>query len=180
MTRRGGPAESSKKVKLLDQVRLALRVSHYSQRTEEAYVRWIRRFVLFHGRQHPAGMGEQEVAQFLSHLAREGKVSASTQSQAASAIIFLYKKVLRRRIDRADGVFMIVGPMVAFEKLRVPAWLEIHEPEAEPIRFEIDSAVAVNAPPKAFSRTWLTTPVEPEARGGAAASPGALDSGESP
>jgi hypothetical protein len=85
-----------------------------------------------------------------------------------------------RRIDRADGVFMIVGPMVAFEKLRVPAWLEIHEPEAEPIRFEIDSAVAVNAPPKAFSRRWLTTPVEPDAEGGAAASPDASDSGGSP
>jgi hypothetical protein len=85
-----------------------------------------------------------------------------------------------RRIDRADGVFMIVGPMVAFEKLRVPAWLEIHEPEAEPIRFEIDSAVAVNAPPKAFSRRWLTSPVEPDAQGGAAASPGAPESGGSP
>jgi len=110
MTRRGGPAASPKQVKLLDQVRLALRVSHYSQRTEEAYVRWIRRFVVFHGRQHPAAMGEQEVAQFLSHLAREGKVSASTQSQAASAIIFLYKKVLRRRMGWIEDVARAKAP----------------------------------------------------------------------
>jgi hypothetical protein len=65
-----------------------------------------------------------------------------------------------RRIDRAGGVFMIVGPTVAFEKIKVPAWFEIHEPGAEPVRFEVDRAVAVNAPPKAFSRSWLMTPVE--------------------
>ena len=110
MTRRGGPAALAKKTKLLDQVRLTLRVSHYSRRTEEAYVRWVRRFVVFHGRQHPAELGEQEVAQFLSALAREGKVSASTQSQAASAIIFLYKKVLRRRMGWIEDVARAKAP----------------------------------------------------------------------
>ncbi len=84
--------------KLLDQVRVELRTRHYSQRTEQAYVRWVRRFVLFHGRRHPAEMGEQEVAQFLSDLAASRKVAASTQSQAASALIFLYKAVLRHDI----------------------------------------------------------------------------------
>ncbi|MGD8699965.1 MAG: integron integrase [Gemmatimonadales bacterium] len=110
LTRRGGPAALPKRAKLLDQVRLALRVGHYSRRTEEAYVRWVRRFVLFHGRQHPAELGEQEVAQFLSSLAREGKVSASTQSQAASAIIFLYKKVLRRRMGWIEDVARAKAP----------------------------------------------------------------------
>ena len=110
VSRRGGAAAPAKKAKLLDQVRLAMRVGHYSRRTEQAYVRWIRRFVLFHGRQHPAVLGEQEVAQFLSNLAREGNVSASTQSQAASAIIFLYKKVLRRQMGWIEDVARAKAP----------------------------------------------------------------------
>ena len=65
-----------------------------------------------------------------------------------------------RRIDRAGGVFVIVGPTVSFERLKVPAWFEIHEPDLEPVRFEVDRAVQVNAPPKAFSRKWLMAPVE--------------------
>ena len=64
-----------------------------------------------------------------------------------------------RRIDRASGVFTIFGPVVSFEGLMVPAWFEIHEPSNEPIRFEIDRAVQVNAPPQAFSRKWLLAPV---------------------
>lgn len=64
-----------------------------------------------------------------------------------------------RRIDRASGVFTIFGPMVSFDRLMVPAWFEIHEPGAEPIRFEVDRAVQVNAPPKAFGRKWLLAPV---------------------
>lgn len=65
-----------------------------------------------------------------------------------------------RRIDRANGVFTIFGPIVSFEKVMVPAWFEVHEPGAETVRFEIDRAVAVNAPPTAFSRKWLFAPVE--------------------
>lgn len=69
--------------RLLDQVADALRVRHYSPKTVEAYVHWVRRFILFHDRRHPAELGKDEVARFLSHLAVEGKVSASTQNQAS-------------------------------------------------------------------------------------------------
>jgi hypothetical protein len=72
------------KPKLLDQVRQALRARHYSRRTEEAYVFWIKRFIFFHGVRHPAGMGESEINQFLTDLAVNKKVSASTQNQAKS------------------------------------------------------------------------------------------------
>ena len=68
--------------KLLEQVRTALRTRHYSLRTEATYLSWIKRFILFHGKRHPRDMGVQEVHQFLSHLAVEGQVAASTQSQA--------------------------------------------------------------------------------------------------
>ena len=80
--------------KLLDRVRAAIRVRHYSPRTEEAYVMWIRRYILFHGKKHPSAMGADEVNAFLSHLAVAEKVSASTQNQALSALLFLYKSVL--------------------------------------------------------------------------------------
>jgi len=80
--------------KLLDLVRDTLRRRHYSYRTEQSYVDWIRRFVFFHGRRHPREMGADEVTAFLTHLARERNVSASTQNQALSALLFLYKEVL--------------------------------------------------------------------------------------
>jgi len=80
---------------LLDRVRLAVRERHYSPRTEKAYVGWTRRFVLFHGRRLPAEMGAAEVSQFLSALATRWRVSASTQNQAVSALLFLYREVLR-------------------------------------------------------------------------------------
>jgi hypothetical protein len=75
----------SEKPKLLDQVRAAIRVRHYSIRTEEAYVRWVREFILFHHKRHPEEMGEAEVGRFLTHLAVNHKVTASTQNQALSA-----------------------------------------------------------------------------------------------
>ncbi len=81
-------------VKLLDQVRQKIRLRHYSIRTEEAYVSWIRRFILFHNKKHPKDMGQKEVEAFLSYLAVERKVAASTQNQAFNAILFLYEKVL--------------------------------------------------------------------------------------
>jgi hypothetical protein len=74
--------------RLLEQVREAIRVRHYSLRTEQTYVGWIKRFMLFHGKRHPRDMGGQEVQQFLSHLAVAGHVAASTQSQALSAVRF--------------------------------------------------------------------------------------------
>ncbi|MBU1486633.1 integron integrase [bacterium] len=92
------------KPKLLDQVRDLIRVKHYSIRTEEAYVNWIRRFIFFHNKRHPLEMGEPEVSQFLTHLAVKGKVSASTQNQALSAILFLYREVLKKDIGWLDDV----------------------------------------------------------------------------
>jgi integron integrase len=80
--------------RLLDQVREALRVRHMSLRTEEAYVDWVRRFILHHGKRHPKTMGPEEVAAFLTHLAVARKVSASTQNQAKAALLFLYREVL--------------------------------------------------------------------------------------
>jgi len=90
--------------KLLDQVRGAIGMRHYSPKTEDSYVHWVKRFIFFHNKRHPAEMGEKEVAQFLSSLARELHVSASTQNQALNAILFLYREVLRKEIGYVDGV----------------------------------------------------------------------------
>ena len=83
-----------RKPKLLDQVREAIRTRHYSLRTEDAYVGWIRRFILFHGKRHSLEMGQSEITQFLSALAVRDHVSASTQNQALCALLFLYREVL--------------------------------------------------------------------------------------
>jgi integron integrase len=90
--------------KLLDQVRGALRLRHYSPRTEEAYVSWIRRFILFHRKRHPREMGATEVSVFLSSLAVRDRVSASTQNQALSALVFLYREVLQVPLRHIDAV----------------------------------------------------------------------------
>ena len=90
--------------KLLDRVRERIRVKHYSLRTEDAYLHWIRRFIFFHGKRHPREMGGPEVEAFLSHLATEGRVAASTQNQALSALLFLYREVLQFELPWLDGV----------------------------------------------------------------------------
>ena len=87
--------------KLLDQVRDALRVKHYAYRTEESYVQWIRRYILFHNKRHPKDMAEPEVQAFLTHLAVEGNVAASTQNQALSALLFLYRHVLKQPLSES-------------------------------------------------------------------------------
>ena len=79
------------KPRLLDQVRDAMRVRHYSPRTEDAYIGWIKRFIFFHNKRHPVEFGEREISAFLSHLAVAKNVSAATQNQALAAILFLYK-----------------------------------------------------------------------------------------
>jgi len=79
------------KPKFLDSVRRVLRLRHYSIRTEESYVDWIRRFILFHGKRHPKEMGEPEICAFLTHLAADRNVAASTQNQALSALLFLFQ-----------------------------------------------------------------------------------------
>lgn len=83
---------------------MALRTRHCSLRTEKAYVGWIRRFILFHGKRHPAEMGAEEITRFLSVLAIERNVAASTQNQALSALLFLYKEVLAQELPWLDGI----------------------------------------------------------------------------
>ena len=107
--------------RLLDQVRAAIRARHYSPRTEAAYVGWIRRFILFHGKRHPRDMGEAEVVEFLSALATVGQVSASTQNQALGAIVFLYSEVLGTRLEWLAGIVRAKRPV------RLPAVLSREE-----------------------------------------------------
>ncbi|NJM47215.1 MAG: tyrosine-type recombinase/integrase [Alkalinema sp. RU_4_3] len=91
--------------KLLDQVRDALRLKHYSYQTEKTYVQWIRRYILFHNKRHPRDMGVLEIETFLTHLAVKENVSASTQNQAFSALLFLYRHVLQLPLDdRIDAL----------------------------------------------------------------------------
>jgi integron integrase len=96
--------------KLLDQVRDRLRVKHYSLQTEKLYVQWIKRFILFNGKRHPKEMGAVEIEAFLTHLAVAGKVSASTQNQALSALLFLYKEVLRIDMPWLDTIVRAKRP----------------------------------------------------------------------
>ncbi len=105
------PQTGGKSKKLLEQMRDLLRLKHYSYRTEQTYCEWVERFILFHAKKqrtqagsmrydwrHPREMGEPEMAEFLTHLARDGKVAASTQNQALSALLFLYKQVLKQEV----------------------------------------------------------------------------------
>ncbi len=110
------PAKPAEK-KLLDTVRDVIRLKHYSIRTEEAYVNWIRRFILFHNKRHPKEMGTTEVEAFLTHLAVEGHVAASTQNQAFSALQFLYRDVLHQELAGP------VNAMRAKESQHLPAVL---------------------------------------------------------
>ncbi len=107
--------------RLLDQVRDALRVRHYSLRTEASYLQWIKRFILFHGKRHPREMGEQEITAFLTHLAVAKNVAASTQNQALAAILFLYREVLRHELGWLDNVVRAKRPV------RVPEVLSVEQ-----------------------------------------------------
>jgi Phage integrase, N-terminal SAM-like domain len=97
-------ASPGKPKKLLEQVRDLLRLKHYSLRTERCYCDWIERFIRSHGKRHPRDLGEEELSAFLTHLARDGQVASSTQNQALSALLFLYKGVLKQEIGWLDGV----------------------------------------------------------------------------
>ena len=101
--------------KLLERVRAAVRMKHYSRRTEQAYVHWIRRFIVFHHKKHPSTMGASEIGAFLSWLAVQRRVSASTQNQALSAVLFLYRDVLE----------MEVGAIGQVPRARVPSRLPV-------------------------------------------------------
>ena len=95
----------NRKPKLLDQVIQVIRIKHYSLRTEESYVGWIKRFIYFHNKRHPLEMGEKEIGQFITHFAKKENVSASTQNQALCAIVFLYKYVLKRKLEDVISVY---------------------------------------------------------------------------
>ncbi len=127
----GGQLANAPKPKLLDQVRLAIRARHYSIRTEQAYVAWIKRFIFFHGVRHPAEMGESEINQFLTDLAVNKKVSASTQNQALSALLFLYQHVLNRPLGW-------INPVRAKRPKRLPVVLT--KPEVKAVLGFMDGA----------------------------------------
>lgn len=112
------------KKRLLVRVRDAIRSRHYSLRTEQTYIQWVRRYIYFHNKRHPEDMGEQEISLFLSYLAVERKVSASTQNQALSALLFLYKNVLNLKLDWLDDVVRAKRPK------RLPVVLTQHEVHA--------------------------------------------------
>jgi integron integrase len=103
-------AASGRPPRLLDRVREALRLRHRSPRTIEAYLRWVRRYVLFHGKRHPSELGAEALREFLTHLAVERRVSASTQNQALGALVFLYREVLGREVGDVSGAVRAHAP----------------------------------------------------------------------
>jgi integron integrase len=115
---------NAKPPKLLDQVRDKLRVKHYSIRTEQSYVGWIKRYIYFHGKRHPKDMEARDIEAFLTHLAVAGKVSASTQNQAKSALLFLYREVLEIQLPWLDNVTQAKVPK------RLPVVLTVSEVQA--------------------------------------------------
>jgi len=119
-TSTGTPASPAQGAKLMTRVRAAIRARHYSYRTEQAYVHWIKRFILFHRLRHPQDLGETEVTAFLNHLAGRG-VAAATQNQALSALLFLYKGVLATPLDWLSGLVRAKRPA------RVPTVLTVRE-----------------------------------------------------
>lgn len=116
--------------RFLDQVRHAIRLKHYSIRTEEAYVQWIRRFIVFRGKRHPQELGREAVEAFLTHLAVDGKVAASTQNQALNALVFLYREIIGRDIGLLQDVVRAKRPT------RVPTVLSVSEVTAVLDRLE--------------------------------------------
>jgi integron integrase len=113
-------------------------VKHYSLRTEQAYIQWIKRFILFHGKRHPKGMAAPEVEAFLSHLATEKKVSASTQSQALSALLFLYREVLGIELPWLENLTRAKKPQ------RLPVVLTVAEVKAILVRLDGRNALMAN------------------------------------
>jgi integron integrase len=112
---------AGKSPKLLDLMRRALRVRHYSPRTEQAYCQWVRRFILYHGKRHPSELGAAEVQAFLDHLARDRGVSAGTQNQALAALVFLYNDVLAVTLEKQIALVRAQRPE------RIPIVLTAHE-----------------------------------------------------
>lgn len=107
--------------KLLDRVRATIRARHYSRRTEEAYVHWIRRYIVFHGMRHPTDLGAADISAFLTYLAVVQHVAASTQNQALSALLFLYREVLAKEVGKVERVIRARVPV------KVPVVLSVEE-----------------------------------------------------
>lgn len=112
------------KPRFLEQVRTVLRTRHYSLRTEEAYLGWMRRFIIFHGKRHPREMGEAEVAAFLNDLAGPRGVAAATQNQALNALLFLFDAILERKLGVIEGLRRVCRPP------KLPVVLEREEVQA--------------------------------------------------
>ncbi len=119
------PDAHQEEPRLLDRVREVIRFRHYSLRTEEAYLGWIRRFVRFHGNRHPEGLGTDDVRSFLTDLAVNGRVAAPTQNQALSALLFLYQQVLKKdgSAARGEGSCAAIGCAQANHLPHVPAFV---------------------------------------------------------
>jgi len=120
--------------RLLDRVRQAIRRKHYSRRTEEAYVHWIKRFIYFHGKRHPAEMGAAEVTAFLNHLVTDRHVASATQNQALGALLFLYREALGQALPWLDGLDRAKRPV------RLPVVLsvaEVRQPLAQQAGYDI-------------------------------------------
>ena len=115
---------TAKPPKLLDRVRDKLRVKHYSIRTEHTYVDWIKRYIFFHGKRHPKDMEARDIEAFLTHLAVKGRVAASTQNQAKSALLFLYREVLEIKLPWLENVTQAKAPK------RLPVVLTVSEVQA--------------------------------------------------
>jgi len=109
IAREAGPP-APQQPRLLDRVRAALRARHYSRRTEKAYVHWIKRYIFFHGKRHPAEMGAAEVTAFLTALAVRDRVAASTQNQALNTLLFLYREILGVELPWLDGLVRAKRP----------------------------------------------------------------------
>jgi integron integrase len=117
----GEGGQGDRPVRLMDEVRRVLRLNHFSLRTEQAYVGWIRRFVRAHGARHPRDLGGVEVEAFLSHLAQQGQVAPGTQNQALAALLFLYRRVLGMELPWMEGIVRAKRPV------RVPTVLATSE-----------------------------------------------------
>ena len=154
-----GSAGEPRPKKLLDQVRDAIKRKHYSPRTEESYANWIKRFILFHGKRHPNEMGAAEVEAFLTHLAAEDHVAASTQNQAFSALLFLSHVLSARRSGGPQPVGLSPQPPARFAFVSPLRYNHPMSRTAPP-----PATTATGAP--AQSRLWtvLFRPVTPEQR----------------
>ena len=137
MLDKNSTTEPSSPPKLLEQVRARLRVKHYSIRTERSYVDWIKRFIWFHGKRHPKDMGAPELEAYLSHLAVDRNVSASTQNQAKSALLFLYRDVLGIELNWLENVTQAKAPK------RLPVVLT--QAEAQQVLMQLEGTLGLMA-----------------------------------